>query len=510
MTKGTFTAAQALRPTELKVGDILSTHIDNLIKNQRAEQAAKLKALAERKASIDDYYKSIKIEPKEVDKYISDANYKITSEITDKIGQYRLMAQNAKTDYEANKYMAASKKLADQYRFLQTELGGSQFLNDLQKVREYVASGDAFDDSEQIRLAKAYEANLWRMATDDDGNIRIYAKTGTNLDDPEKEYSLTELKAIATGRAQVDMLEDTKTRGKGLYSEMQSRAKLLTEEWTTNPTGDRLKSAKEFVAEKAGIDFDTKYGAFNANRPVNSSDDLTSLEYGQFAIKTIGNIPQNEEDHNRVRQAYIQKMSTFAPTKTKDINEVSDYQRQKDDREFLLKVMKANQPRVTVNNGGGNSGGGGGFSSVTDSMISKQDKVVVQIPDVKTGGVKGVQLWAANTVPLPKVKGYPATNNTFGLAMFKNKAGQVVPTIIMGAPADNGRLVYSKISASDFTGYVSKAGYDPMSVLNQLSKNNNSWNRYTGLVDTTKPIYNKVKVGHQAKEIKEGGDSTFD
>lgn len=511
--KGNAIAYQALKPAEFKVGDIVSDWVTNYIKDGKAERAAKLKALQERNAAIDDYFKEFKVESKEVDKYISTANYQLTQDVVNKLGELHYKAKNAETDYERNKNMVSARRLVDQYKYYQTELGGKQFADDIERVRSFALTGDAFDDSEQLRLMKAYEGNLWRMGITDDGDIRIYAKTGENVNDPEKDYSLSELKGMATGISQVDLLEDTKTRGKGLYSEMDSRAKLFMEEYANNPTGDRYKSAKEFVADKAGLDFDSKYGSFNANRPTTSIADLSSMEYGQFAIRNIGKIPETEEEHAQARQKYIDLMKARTVETRKDINEVSAYQRMKDDREWQLKMAREQREameaaaRIARGSGGGSTGGGGGFTALNDSMVNKQDKVIVQIPNTK-GGVKGVQMWAANTVSLPKVKGYPATENTFGLSFFTNKKGQEVPTVIMGAQAENGRFVYSKISASDFTNYVSKAGYDPVSVLNSLQKNKNAQNKYMSRVDDSKAIYNKVKIGYKAKENKddEGDD----
>ena len=76
----------------------------------------------------------------------------------------------------------------------------------------------------------------------------------------------------------------------------------------------------------------------------------------------------------------------------------------------------------------------------------------------------------------------------------------------MGAPADNGKIVYSKISPSEFSSYVSKSGYDPLSVMNSLANGEMKYNRYTSQVDSTKRIYSKVKVGYKSKEIKSEED----
>ena len=182
---------------------------------------------------------------------------------------------------------------------------------------------------------------------------------------------------LGTATAQVDLLEDTKTRGAGLYTDMAKNAKYYTEEWTRNPTGDRLKSAKQFVAEKAGIDFDSKYGAFNANRSTGNIDDLANMEYGQFAIKTIGKIPETEQDHKLVRDAYITKMGTYVPEKTKDINEVSAYKVAQDAMKFAYKVSQ--DAIRNSNRGGGGSGGGGSSGGGNNENVIINGSTIMRV-----------------------------------------------------------------------------------------------------------------------------------
>ena len=49
MAKGTYTALQQLKPTEIKVGELYGNWVDGYVKNGEAERAAKAKLLAEPK-----------------------------------------------------------------------------------------------------------------------------------------------------------------------------------------------------------------------------------------------------------------------------------------------------------------------------------------------------------------------------------------------------------------------------------------------------------------------------
>ena len=52
--KGTAVALQALKPIENKTADILSGYVFELIKQKKADDAARLKALADRGAAVDE------------------------------------------------------------------------------------------------------------------------------------------------------------------------------------------------------------------------------------------------------------------------------------------------------------------------------------------------------------------------------------------------------------------------------------------------------------------------
>lgn len=506
--KGNFVALQPLKPVENRVGSIVSDWVDKFVAEGRAEQAAKLKALQERKASTDAYFKEFKIDPKETDKFLTDANFNLTTEVGGKIGNYGRLASEAKTDFERNQYMLKAKKLYDNYKFYQTALGSQQFLNGIKEAREFAASGDAFDDTEQTRLIKAYEGNLYKIGTDDNGNIKIYAHTGANLDDPPKEYSLSEVMQLATAKPQRDLLEDTKSGGKGLYSDMQGRAKLFTEEWQKNPTGDRKTGAKTFVRERAGIDFDTKYGAFNANRPINSMEDLANMEYGQFAIKTIGKIPESEEEHNKVRDAYITKMETFAPIKASDIVETS----QQAQSNFMMKFAADQEERnrrhaetmARIARGGNGGSGGGGATQI--NIVPMKDIVPVQWRD-KSGNYLGIQNTAMRTFSLPKLKGQPASDNTYGVSFYQNKNGSITTQWNVGTAAKNGKMVYAPVSESDFVQHVSKLGYNPIQIKSMILNADTGvpMNRRSGQFSKN-ALYDNTQIYLKTKDLSSGDD----
>ena len=280
----------------------------------------------------------------------------------------------------------------------------------------------------------------------------------------------------------------------------------MMDEYTKDPTGNRTISKKEFARKKGEIDFDSQFGGFNINRPEYD-------KFGQFAIKTIGGLPKSPEQHEQVRQAYVDKLWSYTSATEKDVvtkNAIEIAQQKATLRGTELsnidKALDIQNPNRK--NSGGGSSAPQGFTSISNGMVNNKGNVIVQIRDSK-GNVKGVQRWSSATTGLPKVKGYPGTDNSFGLSYFKNKKGETVPTFIMGASAPDGSIVYSKITPSEFSTYVSKSGYDPYKLANTLSENRAEYgNKYTSQVDARNESYKTVKIGYKAKEDK--GDSTDD
>ena len=367
MPQGNFTAYQQLKPTESKVGDIYASNIDYMIKLGEAEKARKMKELADRNASLDDFSKSIKIEAKETDKYLTDMNVKLTTDTTKVIGNAMYNAYNSKSDGEKQKWMRIAQTASESYKAIQNTFGGTNFLKMVNDQRTFAETGEAFDESKQMKLTKAFENNLWRNKINDDGTISFFAKTGNNINDPDKEYTVGEMSIIAGAKAEVNLLDDTKTAGPGLYSYMSKVAGQMMDEYTKDPTGNRTISRKEFVRKKGEIDFDTQFGGFNINRPEYD-------KFGQFAIKTIGGLPKSKEQHEQVRQAYVDKLWSYTSATEKDIvtKNALEQKQQQATYEGTVLSNKIKKYRLANPNQGGGSGSNQQKFDVVEGSLKRQ------------------------------------------------------------------------------------------------------------------------------------------
>lgn len=321
MAKGTYAGLQQIKPVQSQQGDIVSGWIDKYIAEGKAEQARKIKEQQEKNAQMDEFFRTVKIDPKDVEMKLTEANQNLTNSVTNKVAELRLQAMNAKTDTERTVAMNRVNKIMNNYRYYQNSLSSKQFVDGVKENRAYYDSNEAFDQSEQANLMNAYANGQFDFSLDDNDEIVLYAKTGDKINDDPVPYSVSQVYELGTKRAEKNMLNP-------LYDDMAKKAKLYTETWERNPTGDLKTSAKQFVREKAELDFLSRYGNFDIRGQNNN------IEYKQFVKtmtgKTIGVDEWTEEDHNNIKNLWVDKVSTYAPTAKKEINEVSSYQIMKD------------------------------------------------------------------------------------------------------------------------------------------------------------------------------------
>ena len=504
MQKGNYTALQQLKPAEIKVGEFYNNWVDGFVKSGEAERAARAKMLAEQNKEIGERFNAFKLDPFSTLANFSDFAQASFVETADFVGQQRLLAKQDPSN--ASKYLMKAENAVNDYRSLSATFGNKDFIEKANAKQQALASNDVFSETDNNeQLAILGQAIPEYRRDPNTGRMKFgLPKSGVSTDNEPLEWkSSGEIVSLWTSPDEINLLKSNKSNGNNGFLDNQvfDVAKQMTDEYSKNYDGNRT-NAKTWFSEKRGNQwFDSTFGEFNPN-----SIPPVIKQYAKSVLKKSINGDDAELVYQEAKKGIINNIASLVGTEEK----VDTQQTAAQLENQRLANIKLRQDIANPNrgSGGSSSGGSGGFSSVSPSMVNKSDKVIVQIRG-NTGEVIGNQLWAANTVPLPKVKGYPSTVNTFGLSNFTNKKGEKVPTIIMGAPADDGKMVYSKISPSDFSSYVSKSGYDPYSVLQNLQNENTTMNRYTGQVDKSKPIYQKVKVGYQAKEVKGEDDNSI-
>lgn len=499
MAKGNYTALQQLKPTEIKVGEFYNKWVDGFVKSGEAERAAKAKMLADQKKSAQEMV--AKIDPKiftTLQSFQPQTNEIFNSILENKTILGR-MVDSGQMDSNFYNLKAKTDNLASQYLQLSTIVTNPQFLEADKKINEQIQEGDVFEGDENMGRWMSIKSGMAQLkANPNTGNIEVIYQNNIKSEDPNKPAKVEQLHEFASNYSS--------GVSKNLKSEIEEKLKAVSAEASKKINSDGITTydSKAFN-EVTARNTITQLMGLDPNKPVEEQftnvNNLTPFAKQYFYGNGRLRFPENGEDLKVLVDDAVNFAKGYSNTSYGRVTSQSAA-----DREGQYWDNKNKKKQFFKQDAPSGGSGSGGFSSVSPSMVNKSDKVIVQIRG-NTGEVIGNQLWAANTVPLPKVKGYPSTVNTFGLSNFTNKKGEKVPTIIMGAPADDGKMVYSKISPSDFSSYVSKSGYDPYSVLQNLQNENTTMNGYTGQVDKSKPIYQKVKVGYQAKEVKGEDDN---
>lgn len=512
MAKGNFTALQQIKPAEIKVGEFYNKNfIEPYIKNGEAERAAKAKLLADQKKEIGERFGAMKLDPYSTLANFSDFAQNSFVETADFVGTQRMLAE--KDPANATMYLKRAENAVSDYRSLASTFGNKDFIEKANAKQQALASNDVFSETDNNeQLAILGQAIPEYRRDPNTGRMKFgLPKSGVSTDEDPLEWKSTgEIVGLWTSPDEINLLKSNKSNGNNGFLDKQvfDVAKQMSDEYSRNYDGNRTNAKTWFSEERGKLWFDTNFGEFNPN-----SIPAVVKQYAKSVLRKSINGDDAEAVFNEARTGIINSVAALVGREEKVETKDSGLDIAIKQQSLINAQLEAVKKRQDIANPGrsnnsGGSGGSGGFTAVSDSMINKQDKVIVQIPG-NDGSVRGVQLWTANTAALPKVKNFPSTENTFGLAKFKNAKGQEVNTIIMGAAADNGKIVYSKISPSEFSSYVSKAGYDPLSVMNSLGKGEMRYNRYITQVDSSKDVYSKVKVGYKAKEIKSDDDTGF-
>ena len=92
--KGNAVALQALKPIENKTADILSGYVFELIKQKKADDAARAKQIADSNKTWFDAYKDLKVDPTVTAKMYQDTSNKLFLETKDLISKAGMLSQD--------------------------------------------------------------------------------------------------------------------------------------------------------------------------------------------------------------------------------------------------------------------------------------------------------------------------------------------------------------------------------------------------------------------------------
>lgn len=468
--KGNAVALQALKPIENKTADILSGYVFELIKQKKADDAARAKQIADSNKTWFDAYKDLKVDPTVTAKMYQDTSNKLFLETKDLISKAGMLSQDPNlSEQEKIKMYNVAQNAQTQYNMFRSTLQNEKALAEYYKGNEDIANGTAFQLSDDIAFRAMIDSHSFETKLDENGNI-IIRGAKSPLSNEYKDYTLGEAVALMSKRPEKDLLN-----GKGGFlDQLFNDAEKMKQSWSSDTTGFKTTSWTKFSEENGGKYFDTVFGEYSPN--------YIDPRLKQYARQILQKDVESKEDFDELKKSVINYMSTAVPTSSK--------------------VDVARPTVVNVNNGsgGGNSQQGGFYNSANAT-------VKVQVKD-NNGKVLGVRDQEMRVLTLPKLKGQPSTDNVFGLTEYKGKDGKSKKAYYLGAPAKDGTIVTSRISEQELTSYGTKLGYTPAQMLAFITDNSRNEtipfqekpNKYSFSDDN---IYKGVKISFKSKELEE-------
>ena len=468
--KGNAVALQALKPIENKTADILSGYVFELIKQKKADDAARAKQIADSNKTWFDAYKDLKVDPTVTAKMYQDTSNKLFLETKDLISKAGMLSQDPNlSEQEKIKMYNVAQNAQTQYNMFRSTLQNEKALAEYYKGNEDIANGTAFQLSDDIAFRAMIDSHSFETKLDENGNI-IIRGAKSPLSNEYKDYTLGEAVALMSKRPEKDLLN-----GKGGFlDQLFNDGEKMKQSWSSDTTGFKTTSWTKFSEENGGKYFDTVFGEYSPN--------YIDPRLKQYARQILQKDVESKEDFNELKKSVINYMSTAVPTSSK--------------------VDVARPTVVNVNNGGG-----GGNSQQGGFYNSANATVKVQVKD-NNGKVLGVRDQEMRVLTLPKLKGQPSTDNVFGLTEYKGKDGKSKKAYYLGAPAKDGTIVTSRISEQELTSYGTKLGYSPAQILKFITDNSRNEtipfqekpNKYSFSDDN---IYKGVKISFKSKELEE-------
>ena len=467
--KGNAVALQALKPIENKTADILSGYVFELIKQKKADDAAKAKQIADSNKTWFDAYKDLKVDPTVTAKMYQDTSNKLFLETKDLISKAGMLSQDPNlSEQEKMKMYNVAQNAQTQYNMFRSTLQNEKALSEYYKGNEDIANGTAFQLSDDIAFRAMIDSHSFETKLDENGNI-IIRGAKSPLSNEYKDYTLGEAVALMSKRPEKDLLN-----GKGGFlDQLFNDAEKMKQSWSSDTTGFKTTSWTKFSEENGGKYFDTVFGEYSPN--------YIDPRLKQYARQILQKDIETKEDFTELKKSVINYMSTAVPTSSK--------------------VDVARPTVVNVNNGGGGSSQQGGFYNSANATVK------VQVKD-NNGKVLGVRDQEMRVLTLPKLKGQLSTDNVFGLTEYKGKDGKTKRAYYLGAPAKDGTIVTSRISEQELTSYGTKLGFTPAQMLAYITDNSRNEkipfqekpNKYSFSDDN---IYKGVKISFKSKDLEE-------
>ncbi|MCL1653791.1 hypothetical protein M2T28_14295 [Elizabethkingia miricola] len=493
--QGTFIAYQPLRPTELKVGDLVSQSINYMIQRGEAQKAAKLKMQQEQGKNLYDIYKDIKLDPLQTVAPFQNAYNDFVGQGIDMVSKAKSRALDYSIPYEQRvAELQKAQKFSNDVKMLGTFMTSKDDQEAFRKNVERLNSGDYFEGDNRVGLMQSLATSNAQLIRDKDGDIAVAfaGSPDSKMGDQAVIMKLSEAKNLLTSGLENNLLDGDK----GLITSLNKSGKDMVVQQERNTNGVTTYKTIKFDRDRAVNYLKSSIGY---SSPEDFNINSVPQNFNQLFFRTNKRNIENSSD-------LVTAINLAANIMESGAKEVDSVKQSKTDNQLALEALRLQnaglqiQERMMRIANGGSRGGNNGGSGANVSIMPSNTSSIVQVQD-NDGNVIGTRRQNMSTTTLPKVKGMPASNNTFGLSTYVNKKGNQVNAWYLGAPSDDGKSVYSRISETEFNNYVRGLGYNPISVKATLTNSDRELIKQPSGINKNNSIYKNTKISFKSKDL---------
>lgn len=314
--QGNFTAYQQLKPTELKVGDIYNKAIDELIKNNQAQQAAALKQKMQQNQSLDkliyDIGDSFKGGIKTTSAMASFAS-DYTKQTGDRYGQLMYNASLTTDPAEKQRYLQEALRLKNGYEALKASMQSMDYDNVANNDNKNLTDGKVWAGDDKIYVRTLFGNGALKPTIGEDGNYYVAVPKGANAkpDDPAEMVPINDFFSRYYGKGlEVDItqnfLDDVAKDGRNardsrLYETRKDRSGQLH---SVRALSDKDRNG---ILDKY---FNMKENDFDVSKVNRGIYQLFYNKYGKYM--------ENFDDYKTIRGVVDEYVKAAVPIDTKD------------------------------------------------------------------------------------------------------------------------------------------------------------------------------------------------
>lgn len=314
--QGNFTAYQQLKPTELKVGDIYNKAIDELIKNNQAQQAAALKQKMQQNQSLDklifDIGDTINGEIKTTSALTSFAS-DFSKQTGDRYGELMYNASLTSDPAEKQRYLQEALRLKNQYNAIKSSLQSVDYDNIANQDNQNLAKGQVWAGDDKIHTRTLFASGALKPIRGEDGNFYVAVPKGANAkpNDPAEMVPVTEFFSRYYGNAlEVDVSNNTldevakeaiKARDSKAYTAVKNR---------NGTSHDERRLSDEDRKGVLNQYFNMKENEFDVKR--------VPTGIRQYFYNQTGKYMETYKDYLETRAKFDEYIKTRVPTDIKD------------------------------------------------------------------------------------------------------------------------------------------------------------------------------------------------